>query len=117
MTVLVTALAGSVGAACRYWLSGAVQRRGGSAFPVGTMAVNLIGAFALGFVIGGGDADALGSLAAAGFLGGFTTFSTWMVETIRLGILPRPAGSAAVNALGVAALGIAVAAIGYHLSS
>jgi fluoride exporter len=72
--------AGALGAVARAWVSGAVQRR----WPrrgFGTLAVNLAGAFALGLWLGG-PAPPLGWLAVVGtgFLGAFTTFSTWMVE-------------------------------------
>ncbi len=85
MTLLVTVGAGAVGALCRYWLGGAIQQRFRSDFPIGTLIVNLSGAFLLGVVAG---TDQLGSdsvVAAVGFLSGFTTFSTWMIETLRLG--------------------------------
>ena len=116
MTILLAALTGSCGAACRYWVSGAVQRRSGGAFPVGTAVVNLVGAFILGLVVGAWDASAAWTVASVGFLGGFTTFSTWMVETVRLGVVPRVSLLAAVNAIGVPALGLALAATGYHLT-
>ncbi len=116
MTIVIVTLAGAAGAACRYWLSGLIQHRSGGVVPVGTMAVNLLGAFALGLIVGVGNADAVPTLASAGFLGGFTTFSTWMAETVRLGILPRVTGWAVANALGVPALGVALAAIGYRLT-
>ena len=71
---------GGLGAIARMLLDGAVAAR---VFPWGTLAVNLSGTFALGVLIGAGvGGDAL-RIAGAGFLGAYTTFSTWMLETHR----------------------------------
>lgn len=82
--LLAVGVLGGVGAIARFLLDGAVARRAGRAFPFGTLAVNLSGAFALGVVVGaalGGDDY---RFAALGFLGAFTTFSTWALESHRL---------------------------------
>jgi CrcB protein len=77
-------LAGGVGAIARLLLDGSVSDAVGRAFPWGTLAVNVSGALALGVLVGAGvGGDAL-RLAGTGFLGGYTTFSTWMLETHRL---------------------------------
>jgi CrcB protein len=74
---------GGVGAVARLLLDGAVSARAGRGFPWGTLAVNLSGAFALGVLVGAAvSGDAL-RLAATGFLGSFTTFSTWVLESHR----------------------------------
>ena len=117
MTVLVAALAGSAGALARYIVSGAVQRRVDSDMPLGTAAVNLSGAFVLGLVAGGGDLSSVAAMSAAGFLGGFTTFSTWMVETVRLGILPTPNRRSLLNLVVFGAVGVVLAALGYNLTN
>ena len=78
-------LLGGLGAVARVVLGAAVDLRADSPFPWGTLAVNLTGAFALGMLVGaevGGDAYVL---AATGFLGAFTTFSTWVVDARLLG--------------------------------
>ena len=82
--VLGIGLFGAVGAIARFLLDGAVSARASSSFPWGTLVVNLTGAFALGFVTGqlSGDAQLL---VGTGLLGGYTTFSTWMFESHRLG--------------------------------
>lgn len=78
------AMLGGFGAMLRFLLDGAVSTRSRTALPLGTLAVNLIGALALGVLVGAGvSGDAL-RLLAIGLLGGFTTFSTWMFETHRL---------------------------------
>ena len=85
------ALLGGAGAVGRLALDAAVSERTGDAFPWGTLAVNLSGAFALG-VLAGADVtgDAL-LLAGTALLGSYTTFSTWMLESHRLGEDGEPA--------------------------
>jgi CrcB protein len=83
MTVLVgVALLGGLGAVARFVLDGAVSY---ASFPLGTLAVNLTGAFALGLLFGATTNEDALRLAGAGFIGAYTTFSTWMLETHRLG--------------------------------
>ncbi len=77
---------GSVG---RYWLSGWIARYSGSAFPLGTLGVNVLGSFALGLIMALSlERDLLGpsarTLLAVGFCGGFTTMSTFSYETLAL---------------------------------
>ena len=85
MIVLAIAAVGGLGAVARFLLDGAVSSRVGRAFPFGTLAVNLTGAFALGVLDGAGvGGDAL-RIAGLGFLGAYTTFSTWALEAHRLG--------------------------------
>jgi len=115
--VIIAAFAGSVGALCRYSAGGLVQRRTGSSMPLGTLTVNLVGAFLLGLIAGADGLSRGLSTTAAGFMGGFTTFSTWMVETSRLGILPKPTPRAVANLTVMAALGVAFAAAGFHLAN
>ena len=76
---------GAVGAYARFHLGAVVASRHPSAFPFGTFAVNLTGGFALGLLTGLAVADDVRLLLGAGFLGAYTTFSTWMVEAQRLG--------------------------------
>lgn len=115
MTFVLASVAGALGAVARYLLSGVVQERTRSSLPVGTLSVNLAGAFLLGMVAGIDQLASTPTLLAAGFLGGFTTFSTWMVESIRLGLAP-PTSKALFN-LGAALLaGVALAGIGYSLT-
>jgi CrcB protein len=75
---------GGAGALARFLLDGAVSERVGGHFPWGTFAVNASGAFVLGIVAGALDGDAY-TLVGTGLLGAYTTFSTWMLETHRLG--------------------------------
>lgn len=76
---------GGLGAYARFYVGGAVTSRRPSDFPFGTFVVNLTGAFVLGLLTGlAVPADVL-LVFGTGLLGGYTTFSTWMVETQRLG--------------------------------
>ena len=78
-------LVGGLGAIARFLLDSEVAGRLGREFPWGTLAVNLTGALALGVLVGAAvDGDAY-RLAGTGLLGAFTTFSTWALESHRLG--------------------------------
>jgi CrcB protein len=78
-------LLGGVGSIVRFMLDGAVAGRLGRSFPWGTLVVNLSGALLLGLLASATvGADAF-RLAATGLLGSFTTFSTWALESHRLG--------------------------------
>ena len=114
--ILLVTLAGAFGAVVRYLLSGFVQQRIDTDLPVGTLAVNLSGAFLLGIVVGIDDLQSTIALIAVGFLGGFTTFSTWMIETIRLGIPPLRSRSL-FNLTTTLIAGVALAAAGYSLTN
>ncbi len=78
-------LIGGVGAMVRFRLDGAVQSRVDGEFPLGTLAVNVSGAFCLGVLTGASVTGTWLLIAGTGFLGSYTTFSTWMLETERLG--------------------------------
>jgi fluoride exporter len=114
MRVLVwtaVAVLGGIGALLRFALDGAVSERAGSEFPWGTLAVNLSGAFALGFLAGvalHGDALLLAGTAA---LGSYTTFSTWVFEAHRLGE-DGELGLAAINVAASLTAGVAAAVLG-----
>lgn len=87
--VLAVAIGGGLGAALRYLLSGAVYRVLGTDFPYGTLAVNLLGSLLLGWLMeateyGASAAPMLRLFLGVGLCGGFTTFSTFSYETMRL---------------------------------
>ena len=97
---------GGVGACARVWLDVAVNRRLRHPFPFGTMAVNISGALALGVLSGARVAGDAELLAATATIGSYTTFSTWMLESERLGQLRKtPAAWCNVVASLLAGLG------------
>jgi CrcB protein len=87
MTWLALFLAGGLGAASRYIVDYAVTARTASAFGWGTWIVNVSGSLVLGVIAGlaarSGGTPPWRLVAAGGFCGAYTTFSTWMYETVR----------------------------------
>jgi CrcB protein len=86
---LVVALGGAVGCALRYGTTLGAARVFGTGFPFGTLIVNLAGCLLAGLLFGIADkhvgmSPLVRILLLTGFLGGYTTFSTFMVETVRL---------------------------------
>lgn len=112
------ALAGGVGAAARFVVDGLVKDRLGAAYPWGTTMINLSGSFALGLVTGLALQAALAPewklVLGTGLLGGYTTFSTASVETVRLLASGRHR-AAALNGLGMLVACVTVAALGLWL--
>lgn len=87
--LLLIGLAGALGALTRYGLSSFVQRYSGFTFPVGTLVVNLLGTFLFGFIWSLVEQRLVISVETrvvilSGFLGAFTTFSSFMFETSAL---------------------------------
>jgi fluoride exporter len=115
MTVVVWAgvvLLGGIGAVLRFVVDRAVTKRVGRPFPFGTLMVNLSGALLLGFFAGLALSPHLALLAGTAFVGSYTTFSTWMLETQRLGE-ERQVVSAFANIAVSVALGLAAAWLGH----
>lgn len=108
---LGVAALGAVGALARFGLDGFVSARAGTGFPLGTLAVNLSGAFVLGLLVGAGLGGDRLLLAGTATLGSYTTFSTWMLETQRL-VEEGQSHAAAVNIVLSLAAGIAAVALG-----
>ncbi len=84
----IVGLAGALGALARYLLGRFIAERAGSQFPLGTLLINVTGAFAIGlfFALAGRKiiSPALQGVLAVGFLGGYTTFSTMSWEGVQL---------------------------------
>jgi CrcB protein len=79
------AVLGAAGSYARFSVAAAVTARRAGAFPWGTFAVNLTGGFVLGLLVGLSLTGTALLVLGTGFMGGYTTFSTWMVEAERLG--------------------------------
>lgn len=85
--LLLVMLGGALGAAGRFWLGGALLRQFGSGVPWGTLAANLVGSFLAGFIVvwleGRGSAALYWrAFLIVGVLGGLTTYSALMLETL-----------------------------------
>lgn len=116
--LLAVALGGAVGAVARYGLTGVMHRTFPGPFPVGTLTVNIVGGLVVGFLSGvlvardGGADHALRLFLVVGVCGGFTTFSAFSLETVRLfeagattsvtvSVLAQVVGAILATALGV----------------
>lgn len=117
LSLLLVALGGALGAALRYGSVEAVQRLMGSAFPWGTLFVNVVGSFALGFLLLAMErmelSEEVRRFAAIGVLGAFTTFSAfswdivWLMregEWLRAGVYAT--GSVGVGVMALVAGGV-----------
>ena len=118
-TILI-GIAGLAGTLLRYWLSGYVARRFGETFPWGTMAVNLAGCLAAGAVFYVTEerfivSPTVRTIILIGLLGGFTTFSSFGLQTFTL-LRDGEYGLATLN-VGVSnVLGVFMVWVGYALS-
>ena len=83
MVYLWIVVAGGLGSLCRYLLWRAVSSPAG-AFPLGTLAVNILGCFCIGLLARTVSAEMPRLALITGFLGGFTTFSAFSLETLEL---------------------------------
>ncbi|BCW46319.1 fluoride efflux transporter CrcB [Arthrobacter sp. StoSoilB5] len=115
MTVILLALAGGLGAAARFVMDGLIRARLRTALPWATIIINVSGSLLLGFLAGlalrGLASESLQLILGTGFLGGYTTFSTASLETIRL-VQSGRVGLALVNGLGSMAVSVGAAAAG-----
>ncbi|WP_277960047.1 fluoride efflux transporter CrcB [Frigoribacterium faeni] len=120
LLVVAVAVAGGVGAATRFVVDGLVKDRLGSAYPWGTTVINVSGSFALGLLTGlalqAVVAPEWKAVLGTGLLGGYTTFSTASVETVRLLAAGRR-GAAVANGLGMLVACVGVASLGLWLGS
>jgi fluoride exporter len=108
-------IAGGFGAVLRFVVDGAVARRAARSFPFGTLAVNISGAALLGLLGGLALSRHAALLADTAFVGSYTTFSTWMLETQRLSE-ERQLRSAVANLVASIVLGIAGALLGQWIA-
>ncbi len=115
--LLVVGMAGFVGSVSRYAISGWIARRFGEVYPMGTLVVNLSGCFAVGFLYYMLEErfliDPLWRVGLLiGFLGGFTTFSSYGLQTFSL-LKQGEVFSATANVLASNLAGLALVWLGY----
>jgi fluoride exporter len=117
--VVGVAVAGAVGAPARFVIERMIRARWPADWPWGTFLVNVSGSLALGLVVGfvlaqGVDAN-VRTVVGTGFLGAYTTFSTYAYETVRVGTVPRR-GLAVAYAFGSVLASVVAAMIGLMLT-
>jgi CrcB protein len=116
VTLLLVGAGGFFGAVARYLVDGWVSRLTGAGFPWGTLTINLTGSFLLGLLfamtIDRGLLPAeIRAPVMIGFIGAYTTFSTWMLESWRL-VESGEVLAAAGNIVGSVALGLVAVFLG-----
>jgi len=103
--LLAVGIGGFIGAVLRFLISGWVQRLSPTLFPVGTLSVNVIGSFIIGFAVLYFEqvvSPQQKALVITGMLGALTTFSTFSLETVTMlqgGLWGRALGNVTLNAL------------------
>jgi CrcB protein len=117
--IALVALGGALGALARWSLASAVQNN--YEFPVGTLVVNILGSLLLGFVLGAASLYGVFTreqrlLIATGFAGAFTTFSTFMYESLMLLVEYSVIDALLYIGLSIS-LGLAAVYLGYTLAS
>ncbi len=119
---LLVAVGSALGGVSRHACGLAIAQRFGQSFPWGTLAVNVIGSFAIGVfaaVIGSSSrpgATVIRDLVMVGFLGGFTTFSAFSLQTLQL-MRDGKAAVAAANIVGSVILCLLAVAVGFTVAS
>ena len=88
---ILVMVGGALGTGARFWVSGFVAERGGELFPLGTLVVNITGSFAVGFLAAFMDPQGfflmsprLRQFLMIGVCGGYTTFSSFSLQTLDL---------------------------------
>ena len=117
--IFLVGLAGLVGTLGRYWLSGLIARQYGETFPWGTLTVNATGCFLTGSVFYLTEerflvSPTVRSVILIGLLGGFTTFSSYSLQTFTL-LREGEFGLAVLNVAFSNLLGLVMVWIGYTL--
>ncbi len=116
MNLLLVVLGGGLGAGGRYLLGGWLHGQLGSGFPWGTFAVNALGSLMIGLVFGLAQAKSISPgttlFLAVGVLGGFTTFSAFSYETMRL-LANGSLGASFLNVAGQFAVGLVAVYAGF----
>ena len=115
---LTVALGGAIGASARHGLSLAMLRFFGPGFPIGTLLANVIGGLLMGVLMGWlvrdmpTEANSIRLFAGVGVLGGFTTFSAFSLEALRMletksyGVFFGYVGASVILSIAAVALGL-----------
>lgn len=118
MTLLLVMIGAAAGAPSRWLLDQAISSRNRGVLPWGTWTINVTGSLLLGLVLAAnvvGPAPAWAvALVGTGFCGGFTTFSTFGFETVRL-LESGSTAAAAINVVGSLGVGLVAALAGWYL--
>lgn len=116
--LLYIAAGGALGSVLRYIMSGWTYRFTSEAFPWGTLAVNVLGCFVIGLLWALSERASFAPntriFLFTGMLGGFTTFSTYALESFNL-IRDGEVGAFAINVLASNLLGLAAVLVGFTL--
>ena len=121
MTLAAVALGGALGSLARFWMSAAMTAMVGVRFPHGTLLINVLGSFIIGIVAGIGLAPGrlplhpdLRTFLMVGLCGGFTTFSSFSLQTLEL-IQAGELALAALYAAGSVVLCVLFVWFGWYL--
>lgn len=119
-TYLAIAVGGTLGCWARYALTGLIQHFAGRSFPTATLCINVLGCFLMGYLLTVTlervvMAPSVRTGLLTGGLGGFTTFSTFGMETLVL-LQQGAAGKAALYIVASVGLGVLAAFIGFYLA-
>lgn len=112
---ILVGLTGGLAAGARYLLDAEISRHVRVPFPVGILAVNLIGAFLIGLVAGSTLEGQALVIVAGGVIGSFTTFSTWILDTHELAVINQ-AKLAWLNIAISSTAGLAAVALGHAIT-
>ncbi len=120
MLVLYVAVGGALGAITRYALGGWIHAWAGAAFPWGTFIINASGCLLLGFLYvyleGSSAAAQWRAFLGIGFCGGYTTFSTFSYEAVRL-LQSGQTARAGIYVLGSVVVSLIAALLGFRLAN
>ncbi len=123
LSYLWVSIGGAIGSAGRFWISGLVAERYGQTFPLGTLSVNVTGSFAIGLVAALTQPDGRFLVSPSfreffmiGICGGYTTFSSFSLQTLTLA-QDGEWWRAAANAIASFALCLVAVWLGYGSAS
>lgn len=115
MNLILIALGGFIGANARYIISLLAKKYIKASIPIGTLFINSVGSFLLGLLVGKGMSGEIYAFFGVGFMGAFTTFSTFKFELVQLWQSKETKAYVLYLILSYV-LGISLATIGYLLT-